>query len=210
MYPLFLRMDGRLALVVGGGSIGWRKAASLLHAGARVRLVCLEPRPAATPDLDWLSEPYHIGHLDGATLAFAAATPEVNRAVVADARTRGIWVNSATEPASSDFFTPATVQRGGLTVAVSSGGLAPALTRALRQRLETHFGEAYALWVGLLAELRPLLRARVGDANQRRLLWEQLCAETWLDRLRTEDVETVRQAMREAVLAAGDNAAPPL
>jgi len=210
MYPLFLRMDGRLALVVGGGDVGQRKAASLLQAGAQVRLVCLEPRPSPPSALDWLTEPYRPDHLDGTSLALAAATPEVNRTVVADAKARGIWVNSATEPERGDFFTPATVQRGGLTVAVSTGGVAPALSRALRRRLETHFDEAYGLWVALLAELRPLILARIPDANQRGVLWEQLCAETWLNRLRTEDVESVRQALRAAVHAAGDDSAPPL
>jgi precorrin-2 dehydrogenase len=210
MYPLFLRMDGRLAVVVGGGNVGCRKASSLLDAGARVRLICLEPRPPeeSAVALDWLTEPYHAGHLDGAALAFAAATPEVNRAVVADARGRGIWVNSATEPETSDFFNPATIQRSGLTVALGTGGLAPALTRALRQRLEDEFDEAYGLWVALLAELRPLILARVSDAGRRRALWEQLCADTWLDRLRRQDVDTVRQAMRAVAALAADGAPP--
>ena len=211
MYPLFLRMEGRLAVVVGGGSVGRRKVSALLKAGARVRVVCLEPRPPeeSAAALDWLTERYHASHLEAAALAFAAATPAVNRAVVADAQARSIWVNSATEPETGDFFTPATIERGGLTVALGTGGRAPALARALRRRLAEELDEAYGQWVALLAELRPLILARVSDSGRRRLLWEQLCAESWLDRLRREDVETVRQAMREsAALAAED--APPL
>lgn len=212
MYPLFLKMTGRLALVVGGGDVGRRKAASLLRAGGRVRLVCLEPRPPEemASDLDWLTEAYRPGHLDGATLVFAAATAEVNGAVVHDAHVRGVWVNSATAPEIGDFFTAAAIHCGDLTLALSTGGLVPALTRALRQRLENEFDDTFATWVTLLAVFRTTIRERVPDARRRQRLWEWLCDESWLPRLRTDGVERVRRAMAEGVSALADDSAPPL
>src|SRR5262245_19750233 len=114
LYPLFLKLEGRLTVVVGGGNVGRRTAHGLVEAGGRVRLICREARPAeeTSANLEWLCERYRADRLDGAELVFAAATPEVNRVVVADARARGIWVCSATEPDDGDFLTAATIRRG--------------------------------------------------------------------------------------------------
>jgi precorrin-2 dehydrogenase/sirohydrochlorin ferrochelatase len=195
MLPLVLNVEGRLCLVVGGGTVGRRKAAAVLRAGGRVRLVCPGPpvRLAGTSQPEWIQECYQARHLDGVSLVFAAATGPVNAQALADARTRGLWVNVADDPAASDFHLAATVRRGGFLVAVSTGGAAPCLARAVRERLEGQFDDAYAEWVNLLGQLRPALR-RV-PAHRRKAVWDTLTEWRWLDRLRTAGPDQVRREM---------------
>jgi precorrin-2 dehydrogenase/sirohydrochlorin ferrochelatase len=197
MLPLFLDVTDRLAVVIGGGPVGRRKASAVLAAGGRVRLVCLEPRPAEMDDprFEWRTEAYSAEHLSGAALVFAAGPAELNAHVVADARARGIWVNAASEPASGDFFLPATVRRGDFVLAISSGGAAPALAQIVRERLEAEFDETFGVWVSLLTELRPLVMESITDDEKRRNVLTILCQWQWLERLRSEDVQTVRSAM---------------
>jgi precorrin-2 dehydrogenase/sirohydrochlorin ferrochelatase len=203
MFPILLNMTDRLAVVIGGGAVGRRKAAALLAAGGRVRLICLEPCPPemSDPRLDWRTEAYTPAHLDGASLVFAAGSAELNALIVADARARGVWVNAASEPASGDFFLPATIRRGDFVLAISSGGAAPVLTQKVRERLEAEFDEAFGVWVSLLAEMRPLVIERVSGAEQRKNALTALCQWHWLERLRGEDVQRVRAAMLATIEA---------
>jgi precorrin-2 dehydrogenase/sirohydrochlorin ferrochelatase len=195
--PVFLNLRDRLCVVVGGGPVGRRKALTLLHDGARVRVICLESRPEgeSASGLDWVTEPYQAGHLKGAALVFAAATPEVNQRVVADAHAAGLWVNAASEPRCGDFFMPATLRRRELVVAVGTAGGAPALARAVRDQLNAQLDDAFGQWLALLAELRPQIHAAIPLAEWRRALFERLARPEWLERLRHEAPEQVRDAM---------------
>ena len=201
MFPLFLNIENRLALVVGGGPVGRRKARALLNAGGQVRLVCLEPRPAdeSAERLQWLQEPYRADHLEGVALAFAAAPSEINRQVAADARQRGIWVNVADDPDGSDFFLPAITRRGDLLIAVGTGGAAPALAQEVRDLLETQFDGAFQQWVAALGEIRHLILEKVSDPNRRRELFHRFCRWDWLERFRHEDASAVQAAMMAEV-----------
>jgi siroheme synthase-like protein len=134
------------------------------------------------------------------SLAFAAATAEVNRQVTADARQRGIWINVADDPDACDFFMPAVLRQGDLLIAVGTGGAAPTLAQEVRDLLATQFDDAFQHWVAALTEIRPLILAKVSDSKKRQELFQEMCRWEWLDRFRHEDSSVVQAAMKAHVM----------
>jgi precorrin-2 dehydrogenase/sirohydrochlorin ferrochelatase len=196
-YLIELELRGKLALVVGLGSVGRRKARGLVEAEARVLAVDPGPTDPAPDGVELRAEPYRPGHLDGIALVFAAATAEVNRRVVADARERALWVNAASEPGSGDFRVPATWRDGPVTLAVSTSGASPALAATLRDRAASALGPRAAELAILLARLRPEILVRIPDPTARRRILAAIADPSWLDRLAVEGAEATREALRE-------------
>ena len=165
-YPIFIEMTGRPCAVVGGGVVAERKVEALLNAGGAVTVIS----PSLTgPIHSWvaagkvryLGREYRPGDLSGFEMVFVATNDrKVNPVVSQEARERGVWVNAADDPPHCDFILPSVLQRGNLVVAVSSGGSSPALSRAIREDLESYFTEEYAEVAQVAAEVRRELRQR--------------------------------------------------
>lgn len=182
-FPIALNGPRVRALVVGGGSVGTRKALALLEAGASVRVVAPEVSAALTRveaenRLAVLRAAYGPDVLGDATLVIAATSSrDVNSLVAADARARGMLVNVADAPDEGDFHSMAVHRRGDLTIAVSTGGVPGAAAR-IRDTLARRFDERYESALAALHRMRSRLRAGDGNAWQRaadELIGEDFC-----------------------------------
>ena len=163
-YPIALNGQRLRALVVGGGSVGTRKAVALLDAGADVRVVAPEistqlAQLEAQNRLAVLRAPYGPDVLGDATVVIAATgSRDVNSTVAADARERGKLVNVADAPEEGDFHSMAVHRSGDLTIAVSTGGVPGAASR-IRDSLAARFDARYDRALSALHEMRTRLRA---------------------------------------------------
>jgi uroporphyrin-III C-methyltransferase/precorrin-2 dehydrogenase/sirohydrochlorin ferrochelatase len=180
--PIFLRVQNRLAVVIGGGAVAARKAELLLKCGARVRLVAPELAPGtqellrqhtASREMSHLRASFDASHLEGAALVIAATDSDaVNVQVAQAARTRGVPVNVADDAEHSDFILPAIVDRSPVIVAVSSAGTAPVLARRVREQIEALLPAR----LGALARFAGHQRERVNQELApplRRPFWER-------------------------------------
>ena len=139
--PVFLPLEGRHCVVIGGGIIAARKAADLVETGAAVTVVAARPGEnietlAAEGRITLYRRRYREGDLAGATVAFAATDDEaLNAAEAAEGGSAGVWVNIVDDPKRCDFYSGAIVRRGPLRVAISTGGACPALAASVRPNL---------------------------------------------------------------------------
>lgn len=155
VYPVFLRLDGEPVLVVGGGAVAAVKLDGLLAAGARPTVVAPSIVPACRRDGVTLVERAFVDRdLDGARFVVAAATPEVNRAVAAAAAPRNLFVNAVDDTASASAYLGGVIRRGDVTVAISTGGAAPALTGLLREALDAALPEELDAWLEIARAYR--------------------------------------------------------
>ena len=214
LYPIALDLRGRRCILVGGGGVAARKAEGLLAADACVIVVAPElgeaaRAMAAVGQIQHIAARFAPEHLDGAFLAVAATNDAaVNRAVAEAARARGIMLNQAgasptgdrddAGESEGDFVTMATVRRGDLLVALTTGGAGPALAARLRRDLDAQFGPEWAEYMTLLREMRDLAKARwMGDAPAKTAALRRLAgAEGVLAALRNGDAA---EARREAL-----------
>jgi uroporphyrin-III C-methyltransferase/precorrin-2 dehydrogenase/sirohydrochlorin ferrochelatase len=151
LYPLFLKLAGRDVLVVGGGPVGTSKTQALVEAGARVTVVApvlsAELRALGAAGTVTLAErAFTESDADGAWFIVAAATGDVNRAVSAAGEARRTFVLAVDDPAVASAYGAGVVRRGGVTVAVSTDGRAPALAGLLREGLEAVLPDEVASW----------------------------------------------------------------
>jgi siroheme synthase-like protein len=142
MLPLFLKVEGRRLVVVGGGDVGERKAASLLDAGAAVTVVAPDATPAlralaAEGRLAWTARPFAERDVEGAWLVYAATSdPATQSAVSRACETARIFCVAVDDPSHATAYSASVVRRPPFTVAISSGGATPALTRLVREVIE--------------------------------------------------------------------------
>jgi len=201
--PIFVSLQGRRCVVIGGGEVAERKVATLLDAGACVCVIS----PTLTSGLRQLSSRGAFEHLARAwqpgdiadfALAFAATDdPGAHRAIAAEAREAGIPINVADEPDLCDFITPSIVRRGDLQIAISTAGASPALASRIRRDLEAIIGPEYETITAILRAARSYLRETNRDARERARILQAIAFSDIAERVREASWESIDRLLME-------------
>ena len=211
LYPLNVDLSGRSLILVGGGRVAERKVRGILSAGTETSICVIAPKitmvlqeHAAAGRLCWKQACYADGMLEGAFLVYAATDMrEVNAAVAAEAKRRGIPVNVIDDPAASTFQVPASIRRGELILSVSTAGGSPALSRAIRIELEEMYPPAFGMWLERVSCLRVELQECISSSSARTRFWHTALRPDILTMVRHGAMEKAEVELRNAALDFG-------
>ena len=207
-YPIFLDIENRSVVIIGGGVVCERKAETMLKYGAKVTIVA----PEFTSEIETYAREgkvtlrrkrYEEGDLDGASIVIASTDDEsVNEQIARDCRRRKIPVNVVDVTPLCEFIVPAIVEAGNIQIAVSTGGKSPAIARTLKEDLQKAIGPEYSDVNDILGSLRDSAKRVLPTDIDRKKFFDSIIATGVLGMLREgrrrDAFETIAKACRTA------------
>jgi uroporphyrin-III C-methyltransferase/precorrin-2 dehydrogenase/sirohydrochlorin ferrochelatase len=203
--PIFLSIQGRPCLVVGGGEVAARKVSLLGKAGGRVTVLAPKlghtlAQKAEEGTIEYRCKEFTEDELEGFVLVIAATNrPEVNQQVSIAAQRRSLPLNVVDNAELGSFIMPSIIDRSPVQIAVSTGGASPVLARLLRTRLETLIPAAYGRLGSLVESFRTQVKAAFGDIIERRAFWERVLQGPIAEMVFAGQEKAARQTLQEVL-----------
>ena len=188
-FPLNIELNKKLILLVGGGEVAERKLDLLVKAKAQVIIMS----PTFTDylqtfsnraELTFVDSEYKTSILDEYKFSFVIAATnneDLNKKIAKDANEKNILVNVVDRPEICDFIFPSILERGPVTVSVSTGGASPVLARMLRTKLETSIPGGYGKLAKIVSDNRVVVRKKFKNFKSNRIFWEEILNSKFVD-----------------------------
>jgi len=206
-YPIFIKLDGKTALVVGGGRVAERKIETLLEYGASIHIISKEltdrlKQLVEAGDIRHMGENFENKHLDGAFLVIAATDDEkLNHEISETAQRKGLLINAVDQPPDCNFIVPSIVKKGDLILAISTSGKSPALAKKLRKKLDRQFGSEYEAFLILMGCLRKEVLKMGLSHNENGRIFKKIVDSDVLEALTRNDWDRVKSMLKRLLPA---------
>jgi precorrin-2 dehydrogenase/sirohydrochlorin ferrochelatase len=199
-FPVFLNLRSQKAVVIGGGKVAERKTLMLLKAGACVKLIS----PRITGKLQGLKKRgllthikrnYRKGDLRDAFLVIAGtSSAQTNAQIAQDAQH---LINVIDTPSEGNFIAPSVVKRGPLTIAISTEGLSPAVSKTIRKELEKFYGSEFTRYLKFIGRMRKKAMEKIKDDKEREKFLKGLASEKIFNELRRKGASSLPEILRD-------------
>ncbi|MDD9177767.1 MULTISPECIES: precorrin-2 dehydrogenase/sirohydrochlorin ferrochelatase family protein [Aliivibrio] len=194
-FPIFMDIQKRPVLVIGGGEVACRKIDMLLQADADITVVAPSIKSylmnyVEEDKIHYIKGFYHSDLLAKQSYVQVWATTdnsELNHQVYRDAHDARILVNVVDDTPHCDFITPSMVNRGRVQVAISSGGSSPVLIRMIREQMETQLSSKIAMLADFGADKRNVIKQHFMTVDERRKFWETFLRSPEVEKLTTRN-----------------------
>ena len=197
-YPAFLNIEEKKVVVVGGGKVAERKILSLIKVCSDIEVIS----PDLTKRLEkekqegrikHVPRRYKKGDLKNAFLVIAASDcPSINEQVSKDGR---CLVNVVDTPGLCNFIVPSVMNRGLLTIAISTSGVSPALAGLIRNELKKLYGPEFKDYLNFLRKIRRKALAVIQDRKKRGEFLKAVSSEKMVRLLRKKGIIEVERAV---------------
>lgn len=199
-YPAFLDLADKRCIIVGGGKVAERKCYSLLKTGAKVTVIS----PNLTRKLEGFKQDglikhikrrYKNGDMKSAFVAIAATGSEdINNRIAAEAARHNVLLNIVDNPSLCSFIVPSTVRKTGLTIAISTGGVSPAMAKTIRKELEEFYGPDFSKYLRFLKDIRIKAKKNISDKRKRRKFLDEIASPDMIKLLRGKGFREAKKA----------------
>jgi uroporphyrin-III C-methyltransferase/precorrin-2 dehydrogenase/sirohydrochlorin ferrochelatase len=179
-FPTFFDLQAKPVAVIGGTAMALQRTTLLLQAGAQVSVFARTLSPELAElllegQIRWQAEKIEREDLLEQRLVFVSTgDAESDAAGAEQARRAGVPVNVADRPELCDFIMPAIVERGDVTVGISTGGIAPTLARTLRARIEAALPARLGELVRFAGSFRHSAKTLIATVAERRRFWDSV------------------------------------
>lgn len=198
-YPVFLNLKKKMAVVVGGGKVAERKILALLKTGADITVISPEitrqiEKMKFNRRIKHISRSYRKGDLKNAFLVIAATNSQViNERISHDS---SCLVNVVDTPHLCNFIVPSVIKRQPLTIAVSTSGISPALSRFIRKELEILYGPEFSEYLKSLRSVRSEAMRRIRDQRERNKFLKSVASEKIVRMLREKGCKEAKSMVK--------------
>ena len=204
-YPIFIELEGKKILVIGGGRVAQRKIETFLEFGAFIDVISRK----LTKKLKTLVESGRIRHIgieyneiylkDAFIIIIATDDKKLNHEISRSARKSGVLTNTVDQPSDCDFIVPSIVRKGELLIAVSTSGKSPALAKKIRKELSCQFGREYDSLLSIMGDIRKEVLKKGLSQDKNKRIFDKIINSEILDALARNDHLQIEEILTNAL-----------